>query len=766
MIQPPRSRHRYNHPSLAFAVWGLFGICGLDVASADGIVITSPRSHQVVQRLGYVPKSTDDAGGDAAGEAGEDNRLGSAWVTVAGTLAEAAIASELTYTVTQIDSVGDSVGDARQDTPSRSVSRSVAASNLRGNEFRFRILVPAGGWYRLELAGRTEANEAIAGKVEPFGVGEVFVVAGQSYATNTNDERLTVTDPRQRVVALDVATGLWQVANDPQPTPDRSDGGSIWPAVGDALVAEWGVPVAFANVAYGGTSSFQWLPEEGLHAGLRAAGVSLGRFRGVLWQQGESDVILKTTAERYVANLQQIRKSAVRAWGFEPVWLLAKSTHHPTVYNDPDGEGVIRGAIDQLSGMPGFAAGPDTDTLRGDNRGDVNSRRHFSVVGQRRAADLWFQTLRERLRQVPSGVESASFLLADLGLRQPAWRSEIVVRESSVLLLAGDDGEATARLAYPPAEILEVATADLGSQPKYVLGDDQRLLFDPSSVGADGDDDRFGTRVPAMIHERDFFLPKDSPHSYAHRVGRPEQNLLYRPGKWFHLRDVEITYRRDLAGQPLDDSNVVFGELPKTMERLRSGLPITVGISGDSISTGLDASVMTAAPPLQPGYPDLVVAQLRVDFDSDVTLKNRAVSGWSVANGVADLDALLAERPHLVVVAYGMNDVGRRDPAWFVDQTRSIIDRVQANNADAEILLVAPMLGHQEWVHTPRDMFALYRDQLQSLVGPGIAMADVTSVWDKLLRRKHDFDLTGNGLNHPNDFGHRLYAQAILELLK
>jgi hypothetical protein len=27
-------------------------------------------------------------------------------------------------------------------------------------------------------------------------------------------------------------------------------------------------------------------------------------------------------------------------------------------------------------------------------------------------------------------------------------------------------------------------------------------------------------------------------------------------------------------------------------------------------------------------------------------------------------------------------------------------------------------------------------------------------------------DLTGNGLNHPNDFGHRLYAQAILEYLK
>jgi lysophospholipase L1-like esterase len=339
------------------------------------------------------------------------------------------------------------------------------------------------------------------------------------------------------------------------------------------------------------------------------------------------------------------------------------------------------------------------------------------------------------------------------------------VRESSVLLQT-DDGEVTARLAYSPAEIIEVSAADLSDQPTYMLGDDQRLHFDSSSVGADGDDDRSGTRAAAVIHERDFFPPKDSPNSYAHRVGSPEQNLLYRPGKWFHHRDVEITYRRDLDSQPLDDSSVVFGELPKTLGRLRAGMPVTVGISGDSISTGLDASVMTAAPPFQPGYPDLVVAQLRVDFDSDITLKNRAVSGWSVANGVADLDALLAERPHLVVVAYGMNDVGRRDPQWFLEQTRSIIERVRANDADTEILLVAPMLGHKEWVHTPREMFALYRDQLKSLVGPGVAMADVTSVWDRLLRRKHDFDLTGNGLNHPNDFGHRLYAQAILELLK
>ena len=77
---------------------------------------------------------------------------------------------------------------------------------------------------------------------------------------------------------------------------------------------------------------------------------------------------------------------------------------------------------------------------------------------------------------------------------------------------------------------------------------------------------------------------------------------------------------------------------------------------------------------------------------------------------------------------------------------------------------MSPMLGNAEWVHTPRDMFAKYRDELKALAGPGVALADVTAVWELLLKHKHDLDLTGNGLNHPNDFGHRLYAQAILSL--
>ena len=87
------------------------------------------------------------------------------------------------------------------------------------------------------------------------------------------------------------------------------------------------------------------------------------------------------------------------------------------------------------------------------------------------------------------------------------------------------------------------------------------------------------------------------------------------------------------------------------------------------------------------------------------------------------------------------------------------------------LFLVATMLGNDQWHHTPRAMFPLYLDALKSLAEPdgkpaqGIALADLTSLWTEMLKRKRDSDLTGNGVNHPCDFGHRVYASAVLSLL-
>jgi hypothetical protein len=354
----------------------------------ETLVIVAPLSWQVIQR---------------SQPSAEDRGAATVRVVVAGTVLQDAGG------VAEVRVLPSATGAAAGASPESAGPTSAAwralplvrsdAAALAPPQASAEVVVAAGGWYRLEVRWRGRDGATQVAAVEPLAVGEVFLVAGQSYATNTNDERLHVTDPGRRVSAFNVETGTWQLADDPQPAPDRSQNGSIWPPVGDQLARALGVPIGFVNVAVGGTSTRQWMPTEPLSVRLHQAGRTICRFRAVLWQQGESDVLADTPTADYVSRLRQIRDAAVEAWGFAPPWICALSTHHPTVYRKPEAEARIREAITQVSRLPGFALGPDTDQLQGPNRGGPQSRRHFSALGQRNAAGLWAAVL---LRQLPA----------------------------------------------------------------------------------------------------------------------------------------------------------------------------------------------------------------------------------------------------------------------------------------------------------------------------------------------------------------------------
>jgi hypothetical protein len=48
----------------------------------------------------------------------------------------------------------------------------------------------------------------------------------------------------------------------------------------------------------------------------------------------------------------------------------------------------------------------------------------------------------------------------------------------------------------------------------------------------------------------------------------------------------------------------------------------------------------------------------------------------------------------------------------------------------------------------------------QAALEANCAYVDVYSTWMKVFKRKDQSSLLGNNINHPNDFGHWLYAQA------
>lgn len=148
-----------------------------------------------------------------------------------------------------------------------------------------------------------------------------------------------------------------------------------------------------------------------------------------------------------------------------------------------------------------------------------------------------------------------------------------------------------------------------------------------------------------------------------------------------------------------------------------------------------------------------------------MTLVNHAVGGTGSAWGLQTIGKVIEAKPDLVLLAFGMNDSAGCPAADYQANLRAMVEAVRKAQPEAEFILIATMLGNADWTALHQELFPQYRDALAALCGPGIALADMTSVWAELLKHKQDHDMTGNGVNHPNDFGHRVYAQVLSALL-
>ncbi len=288
-------------------------------------------------------------------------------------------------------------------------------------EFHDSFSAPAGGWYRLEFRYTKDGNVSAEHTLEHIGVGDIFVIAGQSNSTNYGSDKQTT------------STGLvssfdgtkWVLANDPQPgTADRSKGGSFAPAFGDALYEKFHVPIGIASTGAGATSVRQWLPkgermknpptieshikkvEEGtwestgdLFDGLMKridalrtnSAANQKPFRAILWHQGESDAgqlrggypaIKQITGDQYAEFMTKLVKSSRGKAGWEIPWFNAVATYHSEKdAEDPE----FRAAQKSLWETGVTFEGPDTDALRKEYRAGV----HFNAKGLQAHGKLW-----------------------------------------------------------------------------------------------------------------------------------------------------------------------------------------------------------------------------------------------------------------------------------------------------------------------------------------------------------------------------------------
>ncbi len=340
---------------------------------------------------------------------------------------------------------------------------------------------------------------------------------------------------------------------------------------------------------------------------------------------------------------------------------------------------------------------------------------------------------------------------------QPFWQSKQIEGESVLFLREDESGKAKASVLFPIAKVVSITN----SRGDQTFEEGRDFHWAPNSRELTVP---VGSRIP--IHTRDNLRrpAKSQPYELTHRDGQGE--IRFGAKLEYAEMQVCVTYQPTAINWNYKPPAFDPQQLPKTVAKLGAKSPLKLTVLGDSISTGANASGVFGEPPYQPGYPDLVQMALAKHYNSPVEMKNLSVGGMDTAWGLSQAAAVVATKPDLVIIAFGMNDSAGRTPKDYQEKIKLTMKEISQAAPETEFILVATMLGNRDWVRLNHDYFPKYRDALIELAQPGIAVADCTAVWQEMLSLKQDWDLSGNGVNHPNDFGHRVYAQVILSTLR
>lgn len=258
-----------------------------------------------------------------------------------------------------------------------------------GGLFKGSVIVK-GGWYTMEVRGLL--NGRIVGNVSNInrvGVGEVFVIAGQSNAggsalietneTAATDDRVNCANflsPRtyyENLPFLHADLSQFSIIEFSQLKKTSAIGPTglgpyYWGKVGDALSAKLNVPIMFFNTGWSGASVRVWresaenpntsvpsdfqsdnpkdpiryydkgTPYSNLNTVLRYYGINLG-VRAVLWMEGETQNLLNLSALRnnkplpvseasYLDNLQRLIKKTRQDLGNNKLaWVVARTSY-------------------------------------------------------------------------------------------------------------------------------------------------------------------------------------------------------------------------------------------------------------------------------------------------------------------------------------------------------------------------------------------------------------------------------------------------------
>lgn len=330
----------------------------------------------------------------------------------------------------------------------------------------------------------------------------------------------------------------------------------------------------------------------------------------------------------------------------------------------------------------------------------------------------------------------------------PVWEGDTVTDES-LTFIRDKSGFASAPLLYDPESIISVTSAtgrDVYEEGRdFVMTDSGIALTENSRIFAFNEDELY----PAEPIEG---------HTFPMEVG----NVLFYEGTFYHERQVSVTYKAKEKITPALDFASKAHLLPRSHAKLKSGT-LNLCVFGDSISVGANASGFTGIEPFCPTYAELFRRGLELKYGAKVEYHNPSKGGMNSKWGTENAESLIKPVmiPDLAIVAFGGND-SPTPVETFVSNIKSIMKTIRGYAPECEFICTCTSLPNKLLSSDKARFYGnqyLFEEPMLALEKEGVAIADITHLQTQVLTRKRFIDMTGNNVNHPNDFFHRLYAQ-------
>lgn len=200
--------------------------------------------------------------------------------------------------------------------------------------------------------------------------------------------------------------------------------------------------------------------------------------------------------------------------------------------------------------------------------------------------------------------------------------------------------------------------------------------------------------------------------------------------------------------------------LPKLFDKLNKGEPVGVACLGDSV-TGVYYHTGGRR-----AYTDVLQHEMLRHFPSkDVVAMNAGVSGNTTVNALERIDRdVLAHKPDLVTVMFGLNDMTRVPLEEYRVNLKSISERCRA--AGAEVILCTPN-NVVDTPDRPTEKLLQYVGVVREVAAElNTPLADCYARFDTIREEKPKWwSYLMSDEIHPNMFGHREIAYAIEEAI-